>query len=267
MIKLTDYPIPPITLMEWIDPLPNEIFINVTDQAIPNILDTTYKVSNIGRVYNIRTKHILAPALGTDGYHYYAFMLTSGEYVRRPVHRVELAMFNPHPNMNNLQVNHIDGNKTNNYIENLEWCTRSENITHAYRNNLIAAKSTNKLNQDLAVQACEMLQNGMRVTDVAITLNMPFSTIAGIKDGSTWKRISSNYDFKKRPAKLFTKDQVIKICETISNNPRLDKNKMAYAIDILNILQMPTNFSYQNAVVSIYDRVNYKSISKDYFWE
>lgn len=52
------------------------------------------------------------------------------------VHRLILSSFNPHPDMSELDVNHIDGNKLNNALYNLEWCTRSQNIKHSYRNGL-----------------------------------------------------------------------------------------------------------------------------------
>lgn len=52
------------------------------------------------------------------------------------VHRLVLSTFNPIENMENYDVNHKNGNKLDNRLENLEWCTRSENIKHSYRNGL-----------------------------------------------------------------------------------------------------------------------------------
>ena len=52
------------------------------------------------------------------------------------VHRLILMTYNPIENMELYDVNHIDGNKLNNSLDNLEWCTRSENIIHSYKNGL-----------------------------------------------------------------------------------------------------------------------------------
>lgn len=51
-------------------------------------------------------------------------------------HRLILETFNPIRNLDSLDVNHINGIKTDNRINNLEWCTRSENIIHSYKNYL-----------------------------------------------------------------------------------------------------------------------------------
>jgi hypothetical protein len=59
----------------------------------------------------------------------------NGERITRSVHRLVAEAFlgGPHPG---FDVNHIDGDKTNNRIENLEWCTREENVQHAVRTGL-----------------------------------------------------------------------------------------------------------------------------------
>lgn len=108
-----------------------------------------YMISNFGDVKSlaktwighngcVRTKgdSILRKLQTGKGYHSVILFL-NGESKQFKVHRLVATAFIPNPN-NLPQVNHKDGDKTNNHVSNLEWCTQSENMTHAFNTGLNA---------------------------------------------------------------------------------------------------------------------------------
>ena len=102
-----------------------------------------YQVSNLGRVKSLprNTKNqyanqerILKVSIDKDGYEVVG--LNKKMY---KVHRLVASAFIPKIEEKNI-INHKDGNKRNNNVNNLEWCTTQENIIHAYKTGLAIAK-------------------------------------------------------------------------------------------------------------------------------
>ena len=104
------------------------------DNQIRQISDTEYYITSFGRIINKHGK-MLALHIDRNGYSTY-YLSIKNKPVFVQLHRLVLENFNPISNMNNLFVNHKDGNKSNNNLENLEWVTRSENTKHSFKNQL-----------------------------------------------------------------------------------------------------------------------------------
>jgi hypothetical protein len=108
------------------DVFENEIWKSVKE-LYPDAND--YKVSNLGRVKN--PNGIFINGTKSDDY----TTIYIGIKSRQKIHILVANLFIPNPE-NKRCVNHVDGNKTNNCVSNLEWNTHSENVNHAMDNNL-----------------------------------------------------------------------------------------------------------------------------------
>ena len=98
-----------------------------------------YEVSNMGNVKSFKfgEEKILRPGEDENGYLKVVLYKNKKPHTKR-VHRLVLETFDPRKDMGKYECNHEDGNKKNNkYPENLEWCTRSENMKHAFKIGLI----------------------------------------------------------------------------------------------------------------------------------
>ena len=90
-------------------------------------------------------------------------------------------------------VNHIDGNKHNNCVENLEWCTNEYNHEHATKNGLKAkgsGVSTSKLNENSVHAIKYFLKKGLTHQEISIAFNISRVTITLISQGKNWKHVS-----------------------------------------------------------------------------
>ena len=166
---------------------------------------STYAVSNRGSVrrldhwrLNKGTRQlmlgrILTPQITIDGYLQVSVKFDDGHRKMMSVHRLVAIAFLGEPAADR-EVNHKDGLKTNNAIENLEFVTRSENIRHAYATGINGgcrgqqqpmAKFT-----DSDIREIRSLRGKVRQADLARRFNTVQATISRVQLGKSWRHVT-----------------------------------------------------------------------------
>ena len=166
-----------------------------------------YQISNLG---NVRTKerigargyHVKSKELtkfdNNNGYYRVSMRLENDKHSKSYlVHRLVGMLFIPHEDGKDF-INHIDGDKHNNSVENLEWCTRSENEKHAWkiglkRSSLVSNKGEKHAMHKLTQKDVDWIRNNHKRNDVefgtkslALKFNVRPQTITDIVHNRTW---------------------------------------------------------------------------------
>lgn len=188
--------------------------------------ETNYLVSNGGQVKNKNTGNILKGAIKENGYREYQLVFNGKrKYVLG--HRLVAEAFIANPN-NKLQVNHINGDKLDNNISNLEWVTANENNKHAWNNSLntpnvlrgVIQKSLNG----------NVISEFISIAEAEKATGCHHSKIIAVADGSRkttggfifeWKEQFNKKDIgKKKKVAQIKDDKVIRVFESVSEASR-----------------------------------------------
>lgn len=144
-----------------------------------------YEITRDGQVINKNTNHTLIPQPNGKGY----LRVSIGKKLYF-VHRLVAEKYIPNPE-NKEQVNHKDGNKLNNHVDNLEWVTNQENRNHAVENNLHLQGEQCPWSK-LTASDVRFIRQHPEIDnwDYADLLHVAPSTIEDVKEYRTWKNLS-----------------------------------------------------------------------------
>lgn len=215
-----------------------------------------YDVSNIGRIRKHDTQKILKVSYNkemTNCYGYIQIKLPGGKILNTEIHRLMAIMFIPIPSeyinagysQSTLVIDHIDGVKYHNIIENLEWVTHAENSRRAISNGLC---DYDPITIEKAHAICKYLALGYPINIVASDLNVRESIVQQIRYRNAWTEVSKDYEF---PTNRLSISIVQLICEYIS--------KGYTNVKISELLTVS-----ENSVQKIRKRKVWAEISKDY---
>lgn len=158
-----------------------------------------YLITNDGRVYSCTAKKWMKLFKDKDGY--MRVNLSNGKRDNVTTTMIaQLVLYTyvgqPPKDMEHPSANHIDGNRTNNVVSNLEWMEHSENSSSRL-NKASGSKNGRSVLTDREVHAiCRLLQkNVLSMKEISEVFNVGYEAIKNIRSQKSWKDISCQYSF------------------------------------------------------------------------
>ena len=150
-----------------------------------------YEVSNRGDVRNVKTRRTLKHGRN-KGYASVNLYIGERKYKTKKVHRLIAEAFIANPDGLPV-INHKNGNKLDNRIENLEWCTQAHNIQHMIDEGLHSGRGGThwnaRLNEEIVRKMRSLRKAGRSVNEIARQFGVKANTASSAISGVTWAHV------------------------------------------------------------------------------
>jgi len=181
-----------------------------------------------------------------------------GERVRCLVHRAVALSFIPNP-LNLPTINHLNADKTDNRVENLEWATYQRQADHVkelgLKETVYGEDTSNwKYPEKLIRQICQLIENGYRNCDIIKKFDIDRKLPSDIRNRKSWTHISKDYDLQIKRRGRLSEETVHWICKNLEDG-----------FKVKEILKKSTNSNITTSVIRhIKQHNSYIDISNDY---
>ncbi|HDG5400712.1 TPA: HNH endonuclease [Staphylococcus aureus] len=202
--------------------------------------ESYYQASNLGRIKRLKGKYvpkdrILKPQKRPNGY--LCVTLSKNKRVTKSIHRLIMLSF---VGYSDLEVNHIDGNKKNNQLNNLEYCSSRDNSRHVFNNRL---KITNI--ERYGEHIIDDYKNGVNLTRLVKTYHVDFRDLKEFltKNGFSLKECrEGNYK------KIINQERMQEVRKLLNDNPNITNKEINRITGLSNmtITRILKNIYQQN---------------------